>query len=289
MLGVAIHGTVAEVMRLEALPHAAFHMDLAAHARNQPHWFHHAAHTINNKRHRWFGAATPIRHVDVSTDSHTWLQSLDSCVAKFFDPAVQQLTIARSSNSNSGAAGSSNSTSLYIVHAAFIKDRVAPLEQNLAGQGFKEWTYMSPFDDAAVTDEVKTCFFTHPVAIGSNKRLSLDLKHGLAYYTMLARGETSAFVMEDDLRLSSVTASGLGQFLRRLSAPENCDVVLLSTWASGYLLSQAGARKLLSALQPNMGKFMNPPDWHMDLSTAKAGLKVCQSIVGHQVGTGTDH
>eukprot|EP00418_Pyrodinium_bahamense_P057845 CAMPEP_0179164868 /NCGR_PEP_ID=MMETSP0796-20121207/80953_1 /TAXON_ID=73915 /ORGANISM="Pyrodinium bahamense, Strain pbaha01" /LENGTH=114 /DNA_ID=CAMNT_0020867395 /DNA_START=12 /DNA_END=356 /DNA_ORIENTATION=- len=109
---------------------------------------------------------------------------------------------------------------------------------------------------------------------------------------MVQRGLPHALVVEDDLVVSPELdlLTALQEQVRRLKE-QGCDILKVAPFAVGYLISNSGARKMLSVLQEGSEGILNPTDWEIEMVASQVtNFKRCdRALLFDQYGHGTNH
>jgi len=171
-----------------------------------------------------------------------------------------------------------------VVHANFLKDREEALARVLREHGLTNWSFIGAYDGDRIGSSAARCFFGQWVRRISGRqccnRLSSVLKPHVAMFNMVRSNLKSLLILEDDLTVKpSISQESVQKQLARAARKlKRCDLVKVSKYAVAYLISNAGARKMLRySLRLGGGRIANPQDWQMDEVARKRyrGFKMC--------------
>jgi len=202
--------------------------------------------------------------VNVSMDASAFIAELEPCARKLFDKSMPP----REDPEVPGI------DAVFVVHGTMLHERLERLKDTLPAHGIHKWTTLDAFDGPKLSPDDISCLFgqvdvNHSAILNGPNHLSSVAKPHLAYYAVVKEGLRNALVIEDDVYFNSDNVDLKAELASLAAQMPACDIIQIGPLAIGYLISNGGARKMLTALRAGQEKLKNPADWQMDYVESK--------------------
>jgi len=221
-------------------------------------------------------------------DPKAFIDELEPCVTQLMTGKEPQML----------QTGVPSLTAVLVVHAKRLKDRELKMRKLFTQHNLRNWSFIEGFDGDAIDVEAQKCFFGPWLSRISGKyccnRESSSLKPHLVFFAMVTKRVQGVLIVEDDVVVSPSKEPLRTRLAKAAALLDGCDMVRLSDFSIGYMMSNAGARKMLHySLRRGGKKISNPMDWQQDeVRRAKYhGFRECKgpkifSHYGHKTNQG---